>query len=338
MSNRLHIGAAGTGYGAVTENGLATAAGDVWNYESTDFAVQMYCNAGTIQLRTAPSGTAGNPITFTSRLSISNTGNFTIAAPSSGTTVSTALRTDVVGGILFTSANKGLRFNVNDSTQFMLQAMDGTAASSFQPLFLGGSTTTLGIGTTSYVTVGANGNVTIIAPTAGVGLTQTGFAGSDTALFNGGTSGSFRVTDRGLPYGTSLHNNAGAVTGTTNQYITSGTYTPTLTNVANASTLTAAACQWIRVGNVVSVSGNAAIGTTAAAPTLTQFGISLPIASNFANASLSECAGSGARYTSGTREPCGIVADTTNDRAELSLMSLGTATVTTTFHFSYVIL
>ncbi len=69
-----------------------------------------------------------------------------------------------------------------------------------------------------------------------------------------------RITSDGRLYGTSIHNNAGAVTGTTNQYIASGTYTPTLTNVANVTLSQNYPSQWIRVGNVVTVSG--AIGVT----------------------------------------------------------------------------
>ncbi len=40
-------------------------------------------------------------------------------------------------------------------------------------------------------------------------------------------------------YGTAIHNNAEAITGTTNQYIASGTYTPTLSNTTNVDASTA---------------------------------------------------------------------------------------------------
>src|SRR6185369_11101538 len=93
----------------------------------------------------------------------------------------------------------------------------------------------------------------------------------------------------GRVYGTALHNNASVVTGTTNQYIASGTYTPTLTNGTNVAASTARKCQWIRVGNVVLVSGQLDVDTTSTGAS--ELGISLPIASNLATAF--DLAGSG---------------------------------------------
>jgi hypothetical protein len=59
----------------------------------------------------------------------------------------------------------------------------------------------------------------------------------------------------------------------------SGTYTPTLTNVTNAPTIVANAFQYMRVGNVVTVSGSLNIDPTTAS-ILTEVRISLPIASD----------------------------------------------------------
>lgn len=90
------------------------------------------------------------------------------------------------------------------------------------------------------------------------------------------------LTTDGRLYGTALHNNAGAVTGTTNQYVASGTYTPTITDSSNTGGRTAYQCQWKRVGNVVTVSGVVDVDPTLAA-TSTIIKITLPIASNFTN-------------------------------------------------------
>lgn len=136
-----------------------------------------------------------------------------------------------------------------------------------------------------------------------------------------------RVTEDGRIYGTALHNNAGAVTGTSTQYIASGTYTPTLTSVTNVTSSSASECQWMRVGNVVTVSGIVQCTPTAAGNT--NLGVSLPIASNFASAS--DCAGS--FNTQGT--VLGSLyadADTTNDRLNLN----GTATVSAAANLSFV--
>lgn len=88
------------------------------------------------------------------------------------------------------------------------------------------------------------------------------------------------VTDDGRLYGTALHNNSGAVTGTTNQYVASGTYTPTYTIFSNLDSITAYVCQWMRVGNVVTVSGVVELNATSSASSV-EFKATLPIASTF---------------------------------------------------------
>jgi hypothetical protein len=144
------------------------------------------------------------------------------------------------------------------------------------------------------------------------------------------------VVESGRLYGMALHNNASALTGTTNQYVGSGTYTPTYTNVANVSATTASTAQWLRVGNVVTVSGRLNVATTAAAPTVTQLRMSLPIASAFAG--VHQCAGQGGRQSAGAIEPISINADTVNDEALLTFYATATASVGTTFQFSYIVI
>lgn len=119
------------------------------------------------------------------------------------------------------------------------------------------------------------------------------------------------VTDDGRLYGAALHNNAGAVTGTTNQYVASGTYTPSLTNVTNLTSTTAYLCQWLRVGNVVTVSGRVDIDAVDGALAVT-FRMSLPIASNFT--ATNHCGGVG-RSGGVTGAELSISANTANDAA-----------------------
>lgn len=136
-------------------------------------------------------------------------------------------------------------------------------------------------------------------------------------------------------YGTALHNNASSPTGTTNQYVASGTYTPTLTAVANATSLSADPFQWIRVGNVVTVSGSILAAATSAGPSM-QVGITLPIASAF-TASY-QCAGVAKANTA--NGPSGAVfADAANDRANMQIQDTPT-TSTLAYHmtFTYLIL
>lgn len=88
-------------------------------------------------------------------------------------------------------------------------------------------------------------------------------------------------TSDGRLFGTALHNNAGAKTGTVNQYILSGTYSPVLTAIANVSFTQTNQSQWTRVGNVVTVSGMIRVDASAAGDTTCS--IALPIASDIQN-------------------------------------------------------
>lgn len=99
--------------------------------------------------------------------------------------------------------------------------------------------------------------------------------------------------------------------------LTTGTYTPTLTSVANISASTAYSCMYFRIGSIVHVAGKIDLTPTSNI-TQTSLGVSLPIASNFANEQ--ELAGVG---TSPDKqdEVCAFKADTTNDRAELDYVS-----------------
>ena len=98
---------------------------------------------------------------------------------------------------------------------------------------------------------------------------------------------------------------------------TSGTYTPTLTPVANVAASTAYVTQYIRVGNMVVVAGKVALDPTLAA-TATQLGISLPIASNLG--ADSDCGG--VAFAPGIAGMgAAILGDAANNRAELQYIS-----------------
>lgn len=126
-----------------------------------------------------------------------------------------------------------------------------------------------------------DGAISIPSPASGLALTITGVAGTNAFRVNGGASGAFVVNETGLPYGTALHNNPGAVTGTTNQYIASGTYTPTLSNLSNIAATSVAGFKWTRVGNIVSVVGQIT-GTVSGSGVNTSIRCTLPIPSTLA--------------------------------------------------------
>ena len=118
--------------------------------------------------------------------------------------------------------------------------------------------------------------------------------------------------------------------------IYSGTYTPTLTTVANLSgTHTAVACQYLRVGKTVTVSGKFTANTITAGTTLTRMRVSLPIASDFAQDY--ELAGN---MGNDAFDPGCIKADATNNEAEVRWYPASTASTSKIvwFHFTYQIL
>lgn len=88
----------------------------------------------------------------------------------------------------------------------------------------------------------------------------------------------------------------------------SGTYTPTLTNVTNVADSTAYECQYVRIGNVVTVSGAVAIDATAAGTV--ELRVSLPIASNFTSSV--QAGGAYAMQSNGSDKGV-ILADATNN-------------------------
>lgn len=99
-----------------------------------------------------------------------------------------------------------------------------------------------------------------------------------------------------------------------------GTYTPTLTNTTNIDASTSYQAQYMRIGNVVSVSGKVDIDPTAAGSVT--LGISLPIASNLTN---NEDVGGVLTNSATSAMTLAIRANTANDRAE----AIGNATPTT---------
>lgn len=138
------------------------------------------------------------------------------------------------------------------------------------------------------------------------------------------------ITGDGRFYGKALHNNAGSVTGTTNQYIASGTYTPTLTAVTNVASSIPSACQYVRVGNVVTFSGSITVAATSGGSFI-EIRLSLPIGSNFS--AQSQCGGTAFNGSNSAY----LRADTTTDEAHMIGTPTGTASLVYFFSATYVI-
>lgn len=131
-----------------------------------------------------------------------------------------------------------------------------------------------------------------------------------------------------------LHNNATAQGDSSNQDIRSGTYTPTASNQSNITSLTVSKAQWMRVGNVVTVSGTFEAQATTGGNTGTAFSLSLPVASSLVN--LEDCAGTATASNPVTFNSGGqILADTANDEASFNWGANTTVSSTWSYIYTY---
>lgn len=301
-------------YWALTATGPSISATTVtWSGNPTHSGNHTFSGNVTVQGNT----TLGNAGTDT----VTTNGNVTHNAPSSGNSVTTANVAGAYGFYNVVSLNGGLVQNAAENTS-------NTSGSDARHA--------------SIVAGSSAGDPYYLFAISGVRNWGIGVDNSDSDTFkvdsNGvlGTSSNWwNVTTDGRWYGIALHNNAGAVTGTTNQYIASGTYTPTATDIANiGATTTVNGAQWVRVGNVVTVSGSIIVDPTSA-NTFTQVGLSLPIASNFT--STHQCSGTASSTAYTTISPAAILGDTTNDRADFWAYPPSSGSSTWVFTFQYVV-
>lgn len=112
--------------------------------------------------------------------------------------------------------------------------------------------------------------------------------------------------------------------------LAAGVYTPTLTNVTNVAASTAYECQYMRVGNTVTVGGKVDVDPTAAGAT--QLGISLPVASNFG--AVEDCGGA-AFAPAIAGQGAAIIADAANNRAEMNWIAVDITNQPMFFSFTY---
>jgi hypothetical protein len=168
-----------------------------------------------------------------------------------------------------------------------------------------------------------------------VGNAITGVTFSTPNFTITGGSASVVVLGDGRMYGTALHNNANPVTGAANQYIASGAYNATITNRVNTPTGAANGLFWMRVGNVVTVSGVVvSVTTTSAGGANSSIDLSLPIPSTLGGVGLGGSA-SGSQAT--VVEPCYVSSDPANNVAYIQWFSTSNAAHAISFTFSYLI-
>lgn len=279
-------------------------------------------------------GTALEPLTTTGTGSVVKATSPTLVTPTIGVATATSINGTTIPSSATLLTSGGALGTPSSGT---VTNLTGTASININGT-VGATTPNTGAFTTvtaSGVFTGPDGSAS--APSysfSSSGNSDNGMYLSTSNELSWSTSGTKRLTltSDGRLYGTALHNNAGAVTGTTNQYIASGTYTPTLTNVQGTSSLSEASGIWMRVGNVVTMTGR--FKSVSASSSYAKVNVSLPIASNFSEKQ--HCFGF--VQTSLDSVPDGtIFADTANDQILASYVG---TTIETIVHFSatYIIL
>ena len=239
-----------------------------------------------------------------------------------------------------TPATAGGTGQTSYTTGDLLFASSSTTLSKLEDVATGNALISGGVGVAPfYDKIGLTTHVSgTLAPlNGGTGITSLG-TGVATWL---GTPTSANlaaaVTDEtgsgALVFGTAPTISDLTVTGTGGN-VYSGTYNPTLTNTTNIAASTTGACQYMRVGNVVTVSGQISVDPTAAA-VLTVLLISLPIASTFSSSR--SAGGSAASVSNIYGEVGGILGNTTTDEFELRLLPSSLANQSYAFQATYLI-
>jgi hypothetical protein len=168
--------------------------------------------------------------------------------------------------------------------------------------------------------------------TNGYNVKSVASSGSGSSVYN--TTSSGVVTVRAI-------NGTGLVTVTQNTNditvstpnVTSGVYTPVLTSVANILSSAAFQCQWMRVGNTVSVSGKITIDPTSNGA-VTKIALSLPVASNFG--AEEHCSGTSACWES---QQSGIIlGDAASDKAQMWFLAQTSTIRDHFFTFTYTVI
>lgn len=112
------IGRSGTGYGTIGDGYQTTSTANTYKYDRNDYATQIDFASGGIKLKTAASGTAGNTVTFTDRLSITNGGITTLPTqPSFSAYKGTSGSLSISAGVIVfdqTNHNTGSHYNTSN--------------------------------------------------------------------------------------------------------------------------------------------------------------------------------------------------------------------------------
>lgn len=235
--------------------------------------------------------------------------------------------------------------NLGNMTHFFIGGSQYFTSTSFTTTTLDfGPTSAVAGGTKTATLLGAETNATSTyniryCPSRGTGdghgadqLWMYSPAGASGTTGNTLTEALRIIGETGLIRAGNIHNNAFAQGSATQQDIRSGTYTPTLFNTTNIAASTAYSCQWMRVGNVITVSGKVDIDVTIGVAS--ELGMSLPVASAF---TADENAGGTASSSAAASLVSAIRADAANDRVSLVFVAISLTNDSYFFEFTYVV-
>jgi hypothetical protein len=297
------------GVGTSTDNGVdkLTVAGIVGSYVSGRAGFHLYNGGATAEWFIGQPSAASHNLTFSKLVAGTYTDYVAI---------------DSSGNVGIGTSSPVSKLSVSGSFDCSGVGKIGTTVAQASP-----SATDI-ISTSNSILGGQGGNAIYVGqyPTTFASWIQSSFTNPTTATYNivlqplGGNVGigtaSPTVT---LDVTGGIKTSRTAVTSpaTSDGNIFSGTYTPTLTNVANIDipASTAYTCQYMRVGDVITVSGRVSIAVTGTG--LTRLNMTLPVASNF---SVTEnCAGTAqVAYSGGSMNLAAqIRGDVTNDTAQI---------------------
>lgn len=212
----------------------------------------------------------------------------------------------------------------------------------------GGTASQLLAANGSVITAGAN-----ITISGGV-ISASGGGGSTLATATGDASGTVSGSNLPLTLAT-VNSNVGTYGGATNipiitanakglvtalattsiPVLATGTYTPTLSSLANCTSATASVAQWMQLGNVVTVSGSIQL-TPANTTSVFLLYMSIPVVANFLAAS-SKAGGVASRSNGNTSIACigAINADSAGSQNVIVTFSKAEAATADTYYYTY---